>query len=57
MLARTFERVEQTPFNLINAYCQRRLSGVDSMPVSAELARVNVARDMLGRAMACFAMN
>lgn len=57
--------VEQTLFNWIKASQEGRLSGVDSRPVSAEqmeitrlraeLARVTMERDILGKATAYFA--
>ena len=63
--ARTLGVVEQTLFNWVKAQCQGRLKGVDSKPVSAEqmeisrlraeLARVKMERDILGKATAYFA--
>ena len=63
--ARTLGVVEQTLFNWVKAQRQVRLKGVDSKPVSAEqmeisrlraeLARVKMERDILGKATAYFA--
>ena len=63
--ARTLGVVEQTLFNWVKAERQGRLKGVDSKPVSAEqmeisrlkaeLARVKMERDILGKATAYFA--
>ena len=63
--ARTLGVVDQTLFNWIKAQRQGRLKGVDSKPVSAgqmeisrlraELARVKMERDILGKATAYFA--
>ena len=63
--ARTLGVVEQTLFNWVKAQRQGRLEGVDSKPVSAEqmeisrlraeLARVKMERDILGKATAYFA--
>ena len=63
--ARTLGVVEQTLFNWVKAQRQGRLLGVDSKPVSAEqmeisrlraeLARVKMERDILGKATAYFA--
>ena len=63
--ARTLGVVEQTLFNWVKAQRQGRLKGVDSKPVSAEqmeisrlraeLARVKMERDILGKATAYFA--
>ena len=63
--ARTLGLVEQTLFNWIKAQRQGKLSGADSRPVSAEqmeisrlraeLARVKMERDILGKATAYFA--
>jgi len=57
--------VEQTLFNWVKANQQGQLQGADSKPVSAkqmeiarlraELARVKMERDILGKAMAYFA--
>ena len=56
---------EQTLFNWVKASREGRLSGADSKPVSAEqmeisrlraeLARVTMERDILGKATAYFA--
>jgi transposase len=64
-VARTLELVEQTLFNWVKASRQGRLQGADSKPVSAEqmeiarlraeLARVKMERDILGKATAYFA--
>ena len=64
-VARTLGVVEQTLFNWVKAQRQGRLKGVDSKPVSAEqmeisrlraeLARVKMERDILGKATAYFA--
>ena len=63
--ARTLGLVEQTLFNWVKAQREGRLLGVDSKPVSAEqmeisrlraeLARVKMERDILGKATAYFA--
>jgi len=63
--ARTLGVVDQTLFNWVKAHRQGKLKGVDSKPVSAEqmeisrlraeLARVKVERDILGKATAYFA--
>ncbi|ABM39643.1 transposase IS3/IS911 family protein (plasmid) [Polaromonas naphthalenivorans CJ2] len=63
--ARTLGIVEQTLFNWVKAHRQGKLKGVDSKPVSAEqmeisrlraeLARVKMERDILGKATAYFA--
>ena len=63
--ARTLGVVNQTLFNWVKAYRQGRLTGADSRPVSAEqmeiarlraeLARVKMERDILGKATAYFA--
>ena len=63
--ARTLGVVEQTLFNWVKAQRQGRLKGVDSKPVSAEqmeisrlraeLARVKMERDILGKATEYFA--
>lgn len=57
--------VEQTLFNWVKANQQGQLQGADSKPVSAkqmeiarlraELARVKMERDILGKATAYFA--
>ena len=54
--------VDQTLFNWVNAHKQGKLKGADSKPVSAEqmeisrlraeLARVKMERDILGKATA-----
>ena len=64
-VARTLGLVEQTLFNWIKASRQGQLNGADSKPVSAEqmeisrlraeLARVKMERDILGKATAYFA--
>jgi transposase len=64
-VARTLGIVDQTLFNWVKAHRQGKLSGVDSKPVSAEqmeisrlraeLARVKMERDILGKATAYFA--
>jgi transposase len=64
-VAKTLGVVEQTLFNWVNAKRQGRLNGADSKPVSAdqmeiarlraELARVKMERDILGKATAYFA--
>lgn len=64
-VARTLGLVEQTLFNWVKANRQGRLKGADSKPVSAEqmeiarlraeLARVKMERDILGKATAYFA--
>ena len=63
--SRTPGRVEQTLFSWVKAQSQGKLKGVDSKPVSAEqmeisrlraeLARVKMERDILGKATAYFA--
>ena len=63
--ARTLGVIEQTLFNWVKAQRQGKLKGVDSKPVSAEqmeigrlraeLARVRMERDILGKATAYFA--
>lgn len=63
--ARTLGVVEQTLFNWVKAHRQGKLKGADSKPVSAEqmeisrlraeLARVKMERDILGKATAYFA--
>ena len=62
--ARTLGVVEQRPFNWVKADRLGKLTGVDSKLVSAEqmeisrlraeLARVTMERDVLGKATACF---
>jgi transposase len=62
---RTLGVVEQTLFNWVKAHRQGLLTGADSKPVSAEqmeisrlraeLARVKMERDILGKATAYFA--
>ena len=64
-VARTLGVVDQTLFNWVKAHKQGKLKGVDSKPVSAEqmeisrlraeLARVKMERDILGKATAYFA--
>ena len=63
--ARTLGVVDQTLFNWITTHRQGKLTGADSKPVSAEqmeisrlraeLARVKMERDILGKATAYFA--
>ena len=63
--ARTPGVVDQTLFNWVKAHKQGQLKGVDSKPMSAErmeisrlraeLARVKMVRDILGKATAYFA--
>ncbi len=63
--ARSLGVVDQTLFNWVKASRQGRLTGADSKPVSAEqmeiarlraeLARVKMERDILGKATAYFA--
>jgi transposase len=63
--ARTLGVVDQTLFNWVKAHKQGQLEGVDSKLVSAEqmeisrlraeLARVKMERDILGKATAYFA--
>ena len=63
--ARTLGVVDQTLFNWVKASRAGKLNGVDSKPVSAEqmeiarlraeLARVKMERDILGKATAYFA--
>ena len=63
--ARTLGVVDQTLFNWVKAHKQSKLKGADSKPVSAEqmeisrlraeLARVKMERDILGKATAYFA--
>ena len=64
-VARTLGVVDQTLFNWVKASRHGRLTGADSKPVSAqemeiarlraELARVKMERDILGKATAYFA--
>ena len=64
-VARTLGVVNQTLFNWVKARREGKLTGVDSRPVSAEqmeiarlraeLARVKMERDILGKATAYFA--
>ena len=64
-VARTLGVVEQTLHNWVKAHRQGKLKGADSRPVSAEqmeisrlraeLARVKMERDILGKATAYFA--
>ena len=64
-VAKTLGLVEQTLFNWVKASRQSQLKGADSKPVSAEqmeiarlraeLARVKMERDILGKATAYFA--
>jgi transposase len=63
--ARTLGVVDQTLFNWVKAQSQDKLKGVNRKPVSAEqmeisrlraeLARVKMERDILGKATAYFA--
>ena len=63
--ARKLGLVDQTLFNWVKAHRQGKLKGADSKPVSAEqmeisrlraeLARVKMERDILGKATAYFA--
>ena len=63
--ARTLGVVDQTLFNWVKAHKQGQLTGAGSKPVSAEqmeisrlraeLARVKMERDILGKATAYFA--
>ena len=63
--ARTLGVLDQTLFNWVKAHKQGQLKGVDTKPVSAEqmeisrlkaeLARVKMERDILGKATAYFA--
>ena len=64
-VARTLGVVDQTLFNWVKAHKQDKLKGTDSKPVSAEqmeisrlraeLARLKMERDILGKATAYFA--
>ncbi len=64
-VARTLGVVDQTLFNWVKAKREGKLTGADSKPVSveqmeitrlrAELARVKMERDILGKATAYFA--
>ena len=64
-VARSLKIVEQTLFNWVKAQRQGQLVGADSKPVSAkqmeisrlkaELAKVKMERDILGKATAYFA--
>ena len=64
-VAKTLGLAEQTLFNWVRANRQGQLKGADSKPVSAEqmeiarlraeLARVKMERDILGKATAYFA--
>ena len=65
-VARTLGVVDQTLFNWVKTHRQGKLTGPDSkvlvsteqMEISrlrAELARVEIERDILGKATACFA--
>ena len=64
-VARTLGVVDQTLFNWVKSHRQGKLKGVDSKPVNAEqmeisrlraeLARVKMERDILGKATAYFA--
>ena len=64
-VATTLGVVDQTLFNWVKAHRQGKLTGADSKPVSAEqmeisrlraeLARVKMERDILGKATAYFA--
>ncbi len=63
--ARALGVVDQTLFNLVKAKREGKLAGADGKPVSAEqmeiarlraeLARVKMGRDILGKATAYFA--
>jgi transposase len=63
--ARSLGMSDQTLFNWVKAHRQGKLTGADSKPVSAEqmeisrlraeLARVKMERDILGKATAYFA--
>ena len=63
--ARTLGVVDQTLFNWVKAHRQGKLKGAEGKPVSteqmeisrlrAELARVKMERDILGKATAYFA--
>ena len=63
--ARTLSLVDQTLFNWVKAHRQGKLKGAEGKPVSAEqmeisrlraeLARVKMERDILGKATAYFA--
>jgi len=64
-VAKTLGLVEQTLFNWVKASREGKLTGADTKPVSAEqmeitrlraeLARVKMERDILGKATAYFA--
>ncbi len=64
-VARSFDIADQTLFNWVKASRNGKLKGADSKPVSAEqmeiarlraeLARVKMERDILGKATAYFA--
>ena len=65
-VARTLDGVDQTLFNWVKAQRQGKLKGADSKPtvsaeqmeisrLRAELARVKMERDILGKATAYFA--
>lgn len=64
-VCRTLDLVEQTLHNWVQAHRQGKLQGADSKPVRteqmqisrlrAELARVKMERDILGKATAYFA--
>ena len=64
-MARALGVVDQTLFNWVNAHKQGKLKGADSKPVGAEqmeisrlraeLVRVKMERDILGKATAYFA--
>lgn len=64
-VAKTLGLVEQTLFNWVKASQEGKLTGADTKPVSAEqmeiarlraeLARVKMERDILGKATAYFA--
>jgi transposase len=64
-VAKTLGVVDQTLFNWVKGHRQGKLKGADSKPVSAEqmeisrlraeLARVKMERDILGKATAYFA--
>ena len=63
-VTRTLGVVDQTLFNWVKTQSQGKLTGADSKPVSAEqmeisrlraeLARVKMERDILGKAIAYF---
>lgn len=53
--ARTLGVIDQPLFNWAKSQRAGKLTGADSKPVSAELARVKMERDILGKATAYFA--